>query len=53
MDDFYARIDTRARATLTESMFAQLQWILDYDNTPAPGLEKQDHRLIAAVGWSF
>jgi putative salt-induced outer membrane protein YdiY len=51
--DFYARIDTRLRASLTSAMFAQLQWIFDYDNTPATGFERQDHRVLASVGWSF
>ncbi|MFO1052849.1 MAG: DUF481 domain-containing protein [Planctomycetota bacterium] len=53
VNDFYARLDTRARATLTDNMFAQLQWIFDYDNTPATGFDRQDHRILAAVGWSF
>lgn len=52
-DDVYARLDTRLRTSLTESMFAQLQHVLDYDNTPSPGNDRDDHRLIAAVGWTF
>ena len=53
VSDFYARIDSRARATLTASMFAQVQWVWDYDSTPATGLKESDHRVIAAVGWTF
>ena len=53
VEDFYARLDTRARASLTDTMFAQLQWVFDYDNTPAPDFERQDHRFIASIGWSF
>ena len=52
-DDFYARLDTRLQATLTDNLFAQFQWILDYDNTPAQGRQRDDHRLLASVGWSF
>ncbi len=51
--DVNARADTRLRTTLAEDLFAQLQWIFDYDNTPAPGLEREDHRLLLTVGWSF
>lgn len=51
--DFYARVDTRIRASLTSAMFAQMQWIFDYDNTPAAGFDRQDHRILASVGWSF
>lgn len=52
-DDFYARLDTRLQATLTDNLFAQFQWILDYDNTPAAGRQRDDHRLLASIGWSF
>lgn len=52
-DDFYGHLDTRAKATLTESMFGQLQWIVDYDNTPAAGKERTDHRVLISVGWKF
>jgi len=52
-DDVYAKLDTRAKATLTENMFGQLQWIWDWDNTPAPGLKRSDHQLLLTVGWSF
>lgn len=52
-DDFYGRLDTRLRSSLTESMYGQLQWILDYDNTPTVGNDRMDHRFILSVGWSF
>ncbi len=52
-DDIYLRKDSRARVTLTEKMFAQLQWILDYDNTPAPGLRRVDNLFLITVGWEF
>lgn len=52
-DDITAKLDTRLAATFTESMVGQLQWILDYDNTPAPGADRLDHRLLLSVGWKF
>ena len=52
-DDVYAKLDTRARVTLSESMFAQLQWIFDWDNTPAQGVGRKDNRYLLSVGWSF
>ena len=58
-DNFNAKWDSRLRSSLTENMFAQLQFVLDYDNTPATDvgtgleLEKTDTRLVATLGWSF
>jgi len=52
-DDIYARWDTRLKVNLTEAMFAQLQWIWDYDNTPAAGKDRNDHLIAATIGWSF
>jgi putative salt-induced outer membrane protein YdiY len=51
--DVFVRVDSRARLTLTGAMFAQAQWVLDYDNTPAPGLDRLDHRFLVSFGWSF
>jgi putative salt-induced outer membrane protein YdiY len=52
-DDVYARLDTRLKITLTEKMFAQLQWLFDWDNTPATGAQRDDNRYLATLGWSF
>lgn len=52
-EDIYTRIDTRAKLTLTEKMFAQAQWIWDWDNTPAEGNDRSDHLLLLTLGWSF
>jgi putative salt-induced outer membrane protein YdiY len=52
-DDFYGRSDTRFKTTLTEKMFAQLQWVWDYDNTPSAGKDRNDHKVTLGVGWSF
>lgn len=64
IEDFYGKLDTRLRADLTKSMFAQLQNILDYDNTPATfgfpekrvlgaHAERLDNQILLTIGWSF
>ena len=52
-EDIYTKLDTRLKLTLTKSMYAQLQHVWDWDNTPAPGAKSSDHRVILGVGWSF
>ncbi len=52
-EDVYAQVDTRIKATLSESMFAQLQWVYSWDNTPAPDTERVDNLYVLTVGWSF
>ncbi len=52
-DDIYTKIDTRAKVTLTDNMFAQAQWVWDWDNTPAVGADRSDHLLLITLGWSF
>jgi putative salt-induced outer membrane protein YdiY len=51
--DIYSKIDTRVKATLTESMFAQLQWVWDWDNTPATGRKRSDNLYLLTIGWKF
>lgn len=52
-DDVYFQMRTEVITSLTESMIASLGWIWDYDNTPATGAERSDHRVLLSVGWSF
>ena len=52
-DDSFTRADTRLQSNFTESMIGQLQWVMLYDNTPAPGNERVDHTVTVSVGWSF
>lgn len=52
-EDVYVKLDTRLKVTLTEKMFAQLQWVMDWDNTPAAGKERLDNRYLLTLGWSF
>jgi putative salt-induced outer membrane protein YdiY len=52
-DDFYGRSDLRLKATLTENMLAQGQWVLDYNNQPAAGRHHTDNRFLLSIGWKF
>lgn len=52
-EDVYVAVDTRLRCTLSESLYGQFQWIYDWDNTPASGAERENHRLLFSVGYSF
>ena len=51
--DVYANLDTRLKVVLTEKMFAQAQWVMDWDNTPATGKDRLDNRYLLTIGWSF
>jgi putative salt-induced outer membrane protein YdiY len=52
-DDVLVKADTRLRWTMITDMFAELQWLFDYDNTPATGAERIDNRYFLSLGWSF
>jgi putative salt-induced outer membrane protein YdiY len=52
-DDIYFNMNTKLQLDFTKSMFAQLEWVWDYDNTPSPGLDRNDNRYIFSVGWKF
>lgn len=52
-DDIYAKADTRLKVTLSGTLFAQLQWIYDWDNTPASGKERVDNLYLLTIGWTF
>ncbi len=51
--DVFVRKDSRLQTKLSDSMIGQLQWILLYDNTPAPGNDRADNNVNLSVGWSF
>ena len=53
LDDVLVTVDTRVKATLTQAMFAQLQWLFEHDETPASGKDETDHRVLFSLGWSF
>ncbi|MEE2886704.1 MAG: DUF481 domain-containing protein [Planctomycetota bacterium] len=57
-DELSGTSDTRLRAKMAKGMFAQLQWIVDYDNTPLADVAgnpntRIDHQFFLSVGWSF
>jgi putative salt-induced outer membrane protein len=52
-DDVYTKLDSRVRYDVNGSIYAQLQWVWDWDNTPATGLERSDQRVFVTVGWTF
>lgn len=51
--NFYSRLDTRLKTNLTETMFAQIQWIWEHNNSPADGKGRDDSLFALTVGWSF
>jgi opacity protein-like surface antigen len=53
IEDFYLQGKTEIVTSLTESMIASLGHVIDYDNTPAPGRDRVDNRVLLSVGWSF
>jgi hypothetical protein len=52
-DDIYLQSKTELVTSLTESMLASISHVFDYDNTPATGQERGDHRVLLSIGWSF
>ena len=52
-DDVFLRLDTRVESNLTDSMLASAQYVFDWDNTPAAGANRADHRFVLSIGWSF
>ncbi|HEX5052495.1 MAG TPA: DUF481 domain-containing protein [Planctomycetota bacterium] len=53
IEDTYLQAKTEITTSLTESMVASVAHVLDWDNTPAPGFERADNRVVLSVGWSF
>lgn len=53
VSDVYLLVDSRIKATISGSLFAQLQYVLAHDETPAAGKDMTDHRALLSVGWSF
>ncbi|MFN0007923.1 MAG: YdiY family protein [Planctomycetota bacterium] len=51
--DITARVDTHAKVQLSEKMFAQIQWLITWDNSPPSGSTGTDSLLLLMLGWSF
>jgi len=52
-DNVYLQMRTEVVTNLAGNMLGSLSWIMDYDNTPSPGFERDDHRVLLSIGWSF
>ena len=52
-DDIYSKLDSRLRYDLSEKLYGQLQWVVDWDNTPADTQERLDQTWLFTVGWSL
>ena len=52
-DDIYSKLDTRLKVTINGSLFAQLRWVMDWDNTPASGNKRVDNLYLLTLGWTF
>ena len=52
-EDIHLEVDSRLRCDLSKNLYGQFQWLFDWDNTPAGGTERADHRLLLSVGYSF
>jgi putative salt-induced outer membrane protein YdiY len=52
-EDVHLEVDSRLRCDLSKNLYGQFQWLFDWDNTPADGAERADHRLLLSVGYSF
>lgn len=56
--DQYGELDSKLRVSMGEGMFAQAQWVLQWDNTPSLDstgnkAHSLDHLFLLSVGWSF
>ena len=51
--DLIAKFDNRLKMNITGKWIAQLQYVLDFDNSVPPGTEETDHRVVLGLGWSF
>ena len=52
-EDIHLEVDSRLRCDLSDNLYGQFQWLFDWDNTPADGAERADHRILLSVGYSF
>lgn len=52
-DEIYLQSKSELVTSLTDSMLASVSHVFDYDNTPASGQDRGDHRVLLSIGWSF
>lgn len=56
IDDIHqmtARVDTRGKYLMSDSIYAQMQWIWDWTRSPQPGSGPSDHTVLLSLGWAF
>lgn len=51
--DFNGTKDSRLKHSLTENMYFQVQWLVKYSNTNAPGTASTDTLWAVALGWTY
>lgn len=51
--DYVVTFDSRLQFTMIDNFFAQLQWLVDYDNSPSTGRERTDQLVGLSIGWNF
>jgi len=52
-EDTIAKLDNRLKLNITGKWIAQIQYVLEFDNSTPPGVEETDHRIVLGIGWSF
>lgn len=52
-DDIFIRSRTGIRVPLYKKLQSTLQYNLDWNKTPAPGVEKTDQKYILSLGYNF
>ena len=52
-DDQYLLVATGVSVPMVADLFAKFQWIVEWNSSPAPGLEQTDQRFLLSIGWSF
>ena len=52
-EDLLAKVDNRLKASLGGKWIAQLQYVLEFDDSVPPGNRESDHRVVLSIGWSF
>jgi len=53
LSDYFLTGSAELRAFITESLFSNFKVVLDYDSTPADGVDTTDIKYILGVGWNF
>ncbi len=52
-DDVFLQAKAELATTISGNLVGSISYLFDYDNTPAPGRERDDSRVLLSVGWQF